>query len=217
MPVRIKVCCIASPDEAQMAIDAGAHALGLVAAMPSGSGPISDAEIAAIADVVPPPVATFLLTAETTAEGISRHIELTGPSTVQICSHISPAEAAKLARLQPAVRRVQVIHVEDEGALKLIVDYAPHAHAFLLDSGRPNAKVPQLGGTGLPHDWSVSARFVAESPLPVFLAGGLNAENVGQAIRTVRPFGVDLCTGVRTDGHLNKAKLEAFVAAVRAA
>lgn len=200
-----------------MAINAGAHALGLVAAMPSGPGPISDGEIAAITAIVPPPVSTFLLTAETTANGISRHIEATRPGTVQIVSHIKPSEAAKLAELQPAVRRVQVIHVEDEGALKLIPDYAPHVHAFLLDSGRPNAAVPQLGGTGLAHDWSVSARFVAESPLPVFLAGGLNADNVGEAIRTVRPFGVDLCTGVRTDDRLDPAKLAAFVAAVMAA
>lgn len=110
-----------------------------------------------------------------------------------------------------------MIHVESESALDLIDQYAPHVHAFLLDSGRPSLPVPEYGGTGRTHDWSVSAEFVRRSPLPVFLAGGLSASNVGEAIRTVRPFGVDLCSGVRTEGRLDRDKLEAFVDAVRRA
>lgn len=213
MRVRIKVCCIASREEAQIAIDAGADALGLVAEMPSGPGPISDSEIADIASAVPPPVATFMLTAETTADAISRHIETTRPTTVQIVSHINQAEAAKLAVLQPHLRRVQVIHVEDQGALNLIPVYAPYVHAFLLDSGRPGAATPELGGTGRRHDWSISRAFVEASPLPVFLAGGLSADNARQAVRDVKPFGLDLCTGVRTNDRLDEAKLTAFMTA----
>ena len=114
-------------------------------------------------------------------------------------------------------RRVQVIHVEGPDALEMIPVYAPYVHAFLLDSGRPKAAVPELGGTGRAHDWDVSAAFVRASPRPVFLAGGLNADNVGKAIRAVRPFGVDLCSGVRTNGCLDAAKLAGFMAAVRAA
>lgn len=212
MRTRIKICCIASREEAQMAINAGADAVGLVARMPSGPGPISDAEIADIAAWVPPPVATFMLTAETTADAISRHIETTRPTTVQIVSHIEQAEAAKLAVLQPNVRRVQVIHVEDQTALDLIPVYAPYMHAFLLDSGRPGADTPELGGTGRRHDWSISRAFVEASPLPVFLAGGLSAGNARQAVRDVRPFGLDLCTGVRTNDRLDEAKLNAFMA-----
>ncbi len=216
MHVRLKVCCIASRAEADMAIAAGADALGLVAEMPSGPGPISDEEIAEIAATVPPPIATFLLTSETTAEEIAAHVERTGVNTVQIVTHISIDEAAKLAGLCPSVRRVQVIHVEDRSALDLITGYAPHVHAFLLDSGRPSAAVPEFGGTGRAHDWAVSAAFVEQSPRPVFLAGGLTPDNVGEAVRQVRPFGVDLCTGVRTDDRLDAAKLNAFVAALRA-
>lgn len=152
MPVRVKVCCIASRQEARVAIDAEADALGLVGAMPSGPGSISNEAIADIASVVPPPVSTFLLTAETSAEAISAHIEATRPTTVQIVSHIDPAEAAKLAILQPHVRRVQVIHVEDMSAVGLIAHYGPHVHGFLLDSGRPGAPTPELGGTGRTHD-----------------------------------------------------------------
>lgn len=215
MRTRIKICCIASIDEAQLAIAAGADALGLVAAMPSGPGPIPDARIAQIAAWTPPPVATFLLTSETTAQAIAEHVRATQPSTVQIVSHIDPGEVAQLARLLPHVRRVQVIHVEGPEALALIPAYAPHVHAFLLDSGRPGAAVPELGGTGRTHDWSVSARFVRASPRPVFLAGGLDDTNVADALRQVRPYGIDLCSRVRTDGKLDVLKLALLMAAVR--
>ncbi len=197
-----------------MAIHAGADALGLVAHMPSGPGPISDERIAEVTAIVPPPVATFLLTSETKAEAISAHIRATGPSTVQVVSHIDPAESAKLAMLEPHVRRVQVIHVEGPEAIDLIPLYAPHVHAFLLDSGRPNAAIAELGGTGRAHDWAVSAAFVRATDRPVFLAGGLSAANVGNAIRQVRPFGVDLCSGVRTNGRLDAEKLAVLVLAV---
>ncbi|MGX9730586.1 phosphoribosylanthranilate isomerase [Janthinobacterium aestuarii] len=215
MRTRIKICCIASIDEAQLAIAAGADALGLVAAMPTGPGPIPDARIAQIAAWTPPPVATFLLTSETTAQAIAEHVRATQPSTVQIVGHIDPGEVEKLARLLPHVRRVQVIHVEGPEALDLIPAYAPHVHAFLLDSGRPGAAVPELGGTGRTHDWSVSARFVRASPRPVFLAGGLDANNVMEALRQVRPYGIDLCSRVRTDGQLDVMKLALLMAAVR--
>lgn len=198
-----------------MAVKAGADALGLVARMPSGPGTILDATIAEVTALVPPPVATFLLTSETTAEAISSHIQATNPSTIQMVSQIDPAESEKLAILEPHARRVQVIHVEGPEALDLIPAYAPHVHTFLLDSGRPNAKVAEFGGTGRAHDWAVSAAFVQATERPVFLAGGLSATNVADAIKQVRPYGLDLCSGVRTDGQLDPEKLAAFVLAVQ--
>lgn len=217
MRTRVKICCIADADEAELATDLGADALGLVGAMPSGPGVIADAAIAVIAATVPPPVETVLLTAETRAEAIAAHALRAGTGAVQIVSHIPEEEAAKLARILPVVRRIQVIHVEDGGAVDLIPIYAPHVHAFLLDSGRPGAAVPELGGTGRTHDWTISQRFVDRSPRPVFLAGGLTADNVADALRRVRPFGVDLCSGVRSDGRLDRWKLERFMRAVEAA
>jgi phosphoribosylanthranilate isomerase len=211
---RVKICCIASIAEAELAIRHGAEALGLVAAMPSGPGPIDDAAIAAIAARVPPPISTFLLTSETTADAIADHVRRTGPTTVQIVSHIDPAVSAKVAALLPVTRRVQVIHVEDARALDLIPLYAPYIHAFLLDSGRPGLEVPELGGTGRMHDWEISASFVRQSSRPVFLAGGLNAHNVAEAVRTVRPYGLDLCSALRTNGALDVDKLMAFMQAV---
>jgi phosphoribosylanthranilate isomerase len=213
MRTRIKVCCIMTAKEAAMAIAAGADALGLVAEMPSGPGPIPDDLIAEIAATVPPPVATFLLTSRVTAKEIAAHVGACGTNTVQVVSHIDPAEHELLAALRPATRRVQVIHVESEEALRLIREYAPLVHAFLLDSGRPASA--ELGGTGRVHDWAVSAEFVRRSPLPVFLAGGLNPENAAQAVTEVKPFGLDLCSGVRTGGKLDAEKLHAFFAAAR--
>lgn len=211
MRTRIKICCIASRQEAAMAVAAGADALGLVARMPSGPGPIPDTTIAEVTSMVPPPVATFLLTSETSAEAIAAHVAATRPTTVQVVCHIAPGEAERLAELAPHIRRVQVIHVEGPEAVQLIPAYAPHVHAFLLDSGRPGAAVAELGGTGRCHDWEVSADFVRRSPRPVFLAGGLSAANAGDAIRQVRPYGLDICSGVRSDGRLDATKLQAFM------
>lgn len=216
MRTRIKICCIANEDEAKLAVQAGADAVGLVGKMPSGPGPIPDSRIREIAGTVPPPVGCFLLTSETTASGVAEHLLRTGASTVQLVNHISLAETMALDRVLLTTRRVQVIHVEGPEAIELIPKYEPHVHAFLLDSGRPSAETPELGGTGRTHDWSVSAKFVKKSKRPVFLAGGLTADNVGEAIEQVRPFGVDVCSGVRTEGKLDKDKLHAFVAAVRA-
>ncbi len=215
--IRVKICCISSVKEARMAMAAGADALGFVAAMPSGPGIVSDATIRAVTVDVPPPIATFLLTSRATGTDIADHVRHCGPNTVQIVDHIDPGELAVLAVSLPMVRRVQVIHVEGPGALDLIARYEPYVHAFLLDSGKPGGTMRELGGTGRTHDWAVSAEFVKRTEKPVFLAGGLNPGNVAEAIATVRPFGVDLCSGVRTDGHLDQAKLDAFMAAVRAA
>jgi phosphoribosylanthranilate isomerase len=214
MRTRVKVCCIASVAEAALAVAHGADALGLVGPMPSGPGPIDAATIAEVAAWAPPGVATFLLTASLGAEAIAAEVRAAGVSTVQVVSHIDRAESAALARLLPAIRRVQVIHVEDRAALGLIGAYAPHVHAFLLDSGRPSLAVPELGGTGRVHDWAVSRAFVAASPRPVFLAGGLNPANAAQAVAEVGPFGLDLCSGLRPQGALDAALLRAFMAAV---
>ncbi len=214
---RVKICCISSLAEAEMAIAAGADALGMVAASPPGSGAADDATIRAITAEVPPPVATFLLSSHLTGLAMADHLRRCGASTIQIVDHIDPSEIAILAVALPAVRRVQVIHVEGPSALELIPRYEPYVHAFLLDSGKPGGTMRELGGTGRTHDWEVSRAFVKATRRPVFLAGGLTEANVGEAIARVRPFGVDLCSGVRTDGRLDPAKLEAFMAAVRAA
>ncbi len=103
--------------------------------------------------------------------------------------------------------------MEDATALAMIPAHAPHVTGFLLDSGRPAAR--ELGGTGRVHDWAVSATFVAASPVPVFLAGGLNPGNAAAAVARVQPAGLDVCSGLRVDGRLDAALARRFVAAAR--
>ena len=215
---RIKICCIQSADEARLAIAAGVDALGLVGTMPSGPGPIDDALIAAIAGRVPTPVATFLLTSETEAEAIVAHARRCRTNTLQLVDRIAAADYPRLRTALPGIKLVQVVHVGGGEAVAEAVTAAAHADALLLDSGRPHEAIKVLGGTGRTHDWAISREIVERVACPVFLAGGLRADNVGLAIQTVRPFGVDVCTGVRrADYSLDPVKLEAFVAAVAAA
>lgn len=214
---RVKICCISSLDEARMAIAAGADALGFVAVRQSGPGVVDDAAIRAIAGEVPPPVATFLLSPHLTGTAMAEHARHCGINTIQVVDHVDPSELAVVAVAAPLVRRVQVIHVEGPKVLDLIPRYEPYVHAFLLDSGKPGGSMRELGGTGRTHDWDVSRAFVQQTSRPVFLAGGLTPGNAGEAIRHVRPFGVDLCSGVRTDGRLDQAKLGAFMDAVASA
>lgn len=211
--MRIKVCCIGSVAEARLAIECGAAALGLVSAMPSGPGVIPWELIAEIAAAVPPPVATFLLTCSQDAEEIVAQQRRCGTSVVQICDRLERGTYAGVRRALPGIRLVQVIHVGDASSVAEAQAVAPYVDALLLDSGNQSLAVKELGGTGRVHDWSVSARIRETAGVPVFLAGGLRAENVGEAIRAVDPFALDVCSGVRTSGVLDEAKLRAFVRA----
>jgi len=210
--VRIKVCCIASTAEARLAVEAGADALGLVSAMPSGPGVISDATIAEIARVVPPPVATFLLTARQTAAAIAEQHAHCRTTTLQLVDRVTPATRAELRRRLPGVQLVQVVHVAGPESVTEALEAASEADALLLDSGNQALTVKELGGTGRTHDWTLSRAIVAQSPVPVFLAGGLSPANVRAAVEAVQPFGVDVCSGLRRQGALDPDKLEAFVA-----
>ena len=213
LPV-VKVCCIASREEAHLAIAAGASALGLVSAMPSGPGVIPDEQIAEIAATVPPPVATFLLTSRQAADAIIEQHRFCGTTTLQLVDHVAPAELRRLRTALPGIRIVQVIHVTGEESIEEAREVAPLVDALLLDSGNQRLPVKELGGTGRTHDWSLSRRIRDTAGTPVFLAGGLNAANVGKAIRTVSPFGLDLCSGVRSAGRLDRGRLAEFFHAV---
>ena len=208
------MCCISSADEARLAVGQGASALGLVAAMPSGPGVITEELIAEIAATVPPPVATFLLTSELSAERIIEQQRRCRTNTVQICDRLKHGTHDDLRRALPGIRLVQVIHVRGPESVAEAIEIAPQVDALLLDSGNQSLTVKELGGTGRVHDWSISRKIREAADIPVFLAGGLNPTNVLQAIREVGPFAVDVCSGVRTDGALDETKLAAFFQAV---
>ncbi|MEM7525118.1 MAG: phosphoribosylanthranilate isomerase [Pseudomonadota bacterium] len=215
--MRVKICCIQSIEEAQVAATAGADLLGLVGAMPSGPGPIDDDRIAAITRWAPPGIGTVLLSSETSAEGLVAHAARCAPTALQIVDWPDRDAWAALSTAHPALKLMQVIHVEGPGAVDQARRAGAHVDAILLDSGRPSAKVKELGGTGRAHDWSVSADVVEAVAVPVFLAGGLNPENAAEAARVVRPYGLDICSGVRTGDRLDPAKTSAFIAAARRA
>jgi len=213
--VRVKICCIASIDEAWMAIDHGASAIGLVSAMPSGPGPIPEELIVEIAAVVPPGVASFLLTCKQDVASIIDQQRRLGVNTIQICDRLEQGTYKELRDALPGVSLVQVIHVSGPESVDEAQSIAPEVDAILLDSGNQSLKVKELGGTGRTHDWSLSRTIRESIDVPLFLAGGLNPSNVAEAIAAVEPFGVDVCSGLRTEGRLDETKLRAFFHSVQ--
>jgi phosphoribosylanthranilate isomerase len=211
---RVKICCIASREEARMAVECGASAVGLVSAMPSGPGPIAEELIAEIAARVPPGVATFLLTCRQDADSIIEQQRRCRVNTIQLCDRVAPDVYTELRARLPGVTLVQVVHVCGEESFDEALSVAPFVDALLLDSGNPALAVKELGGTGRTHDWRVSRRIRDAVDIPVFLAGGLKPENVAEAFETVRPFGLDVCSGVRTDGRLDEEKLRRFFSSI---
>ena len=210
MKVKVKICCISSIEEATLAVAYGAAAIGLVGRMPSGPGIITDELIHAIAKTVPPPTHTFLLTSETTTDNIIEHHKKVNTTTIQIVDALSGREYHKIREAIPNVQLVQVIHVLDEGSIKEAIEISEFVDAILLDSGNPNLPTKVLGGTGKTHNWDLSKKIREEISLPVFLAGGINKDNIKKAIEHVQPYGIDLCSSVRTNGQLDESKLEAL-------
>src|SRR6266702_3919370 len=211
---RIKICCISSTQEAQLAIHYGASALGLVSEMPSGSGVIAEDLIAEIAATIPPAVASFLLTSKQDADAIIAQQRRCGTNTIQICDRLHIDGYKKLRNALPGISLVQVIHVTGEESVEEAVGVAPYVNGILLDSGNQLLTVKELGGTGRTHNWSISRLIREAVDVPIFLAGGLNAGNVREAITQVGPFGADVCSGVRTNGVLDEAKLARFIGQV---
>ena len=207
---RVKICCISSITEATQAIESGASALGLVGEMPSGPGVITDALIREIASEVPPPISTFLLTSETLAPRIIAHHEKVKTDTIQLVDSVDEGTYRSLRLVLPGIKLVQVIHVIDEKSVDQAIMASSFVDAILLDSGNPNQSVKVLGGTGKTHNWNLSRKIRDQIDKPLFLAGGLNAGNVRQAFEQVKPFGIDLCSGVRTNGSLDPVKLAQF-------
>ena len=216
---RVKVCCMQSIEEVWMAIEAGASAVGLVSPMPSGPGPISNEKAAEIAAKVPPGIDAFLLTPLQSVDELVEQNRLVRARALQLVDALPPGAHAELRRAMPAVKLVQVIHVLGPESLDEAVALAPDVDAILLDSGNPSLQVKELGGTGRRHDWALSRRIREAVDVPVWLAGGLNPDNAREAIETVGPFALDVCSGLRTGEEytLDQDRLDRFMAAVRAA
>lgn len=207
---KVKICCISSIEEAKLAIDAGADALGFVGPMPSGPGVIDNQLIAEIVKQLPSSIQTFLLSSETSAQGIIAHQQQVKTSVIQLVDQIEISEYQKIRERLPQVKIVQVIHVTGQESIQEAESVSGFVDVILLDSGNPSLAVKELGGTGRTHNWEISRQIVEKLNIPVFLAGGLKAMNVREAIKAVTPYGIDLCSGVRTAGKLDPQKLQDF-------
>ena len=163
-----------------------------------------------IAQFVPTLIDTFLLTSETNPDEIIKHQQRVKTNTLQIVDKLASGTYADIRTALPNIKLVQVIHVIDEKSVAEAIKISEEVDYLLLDSGNPNAKIKELGGTGRVHNWEISRVIRKAINIPIFLAGGLNPENVKQAIEKVQPFGLDLCTGVRTKDKLDVVKLEKF-------
>ena len=155
-----------------------------------------------------------MLRREVEAAAFVLNIRRTGVKKVQLVDEVEREVYGAIRAECPAVRIVQVVHVRERDVVEQAHRAAEWVDALLLDSGNPFAAVRELGGTGRTHDWTISREIVERAGVPVFLAGGIRAENVREAVVAVRPFGIDLCSGVRTNGALDGAKLQALVSAM---
>lgn len=213
--IRVKICCVASIEEAHLAVKYGASAIGLVSEMPSGPGVISENLISEIACATPPGISTFLLTSKQKVDEIIDQQRRCGTSTIQLCDRFETGAHQKLKFALPGIKIVQVIHVADEDSFLEAVEVSQNVDAILLDSGNQKLEVKELGGTGRTHNWQISRKIREAVRVPVFLAGGLSFNNVAEAIKQVNPFGLDVCSGVRTNGKLDEQKLKLFFEQVR--
>jgi phosphoribosylanthranilate isomerase len=207
---RTKICCITTLEEARTAIEFGADALGFVSEMPSGSGMISEDLIAEISSKVPPTVTTILLSSKQKTNDIVLQQQKSKCNAIQFCDRIEIDTYKELRGELPGVKFIQVIHIIDNKSINRAQAISSYVDGLLLDTGNPDLPQKILGGTGRTHDWNISKEIRSKVSVPIFLAGGLNPENVASAAKLVKPFCIDICSGVRTDGVLDKDKLMKF-------
>ena len=161
---QVKICCISTIEEARLAIQYGANAIGLVSNMPSGPGIIDDEKIKSIHKSIPSSVSTFLLTSETKATSIIEQSKRFNTDTIQLVNELKNDQLEYLKSQLDNVNLIQVIHVQNENSIKEAIDKSRIVDAILLDSGNPNAKIKTLGGTGDTHDWNICLLYTSPSP-----------------------------------------------------
>jgi len=214
-PVQVKICCIRSPEEAEVALSFGAAALGLVSEMSAGPGELPEETIREIVDSVPPSVGTFLLTAVTVADRLIEKAQICGVNTIQLWDPLAPVDYLRLRMELPGVSLVQAIHVVDDTAVQAAIAAARQVDALVLDSANPQVPYRWEPRSGKTHDWGISREIVDTVDRPVLLAGGPKPGNVEYAVRSVRPYGVDVCSGVRTGDVLDRRLVASFFEALR--
>jgi phosphoribosylanthranilate isomerase len=210
--VRVKICGVTSADDARLAAVCGADAVGvLVGQRHPSTDFVSSNEAAAILAALPPFVTAALVTHEYDPAAVADAIAVVRPNVVQIHSEMPPTDCAELRNRFGGIRIIKSYHVTGPEAVDYGRRYVDAVDGFVLDSLNP--ATGQVGGTGLTHDWNFSAAIVRRYRLPVMLAGGLTPANVAAAVAVVRPFGVDVNSGVKgaIGGRKDPGKMREFI------
>lgn len=210
-PVRVKVACIRDAEEARRAVSFGAAAIGMAAENPAGGPSLTEDQIRAVTESVPDSVGTFLMTTRRSAPDLARLARNTGVNTLQLWDEPEPDAYAHLRSAIPGLSIVQSIAVVGPEAVDRAIEVASLVDALVLDSAHRAAPARWEHQHGRTHDWQLSRRITEEVGIPVILSGGLSHRNVADAIRAVRPYGVEVCTGVRTKGALDTTLLVQFL------
>jgi phosphoribosylanthranilate isomerase len=210
-PVRVKVSCLRSAEEARRAVSFGVEAIGVASGLPAPAQELTDEEIAVIAAAVGEEVGTFLLTGLEDVDEIVEKVRRCGVNTVQLWDVLPRDSYRKIRRALPGVSIAQSVHVTGEAAIDQAREMATVADALVLGSTNPEPPFRWSDPHGQTHDWEISRRIVKAAQVPVILSGGLTHRNVADAIRLVRPYGVEVCSGVRRAGALETSMLVQFL------
>jgi phosphoribosylanthranilate isomerase len=216
----IKICGNTNLEDALLAVDAGADALGFIFA-PSPRR-VTAAQVAAITPLLPPAIEKIGVFVDAPLEEIVAAVDQCGLTGVQLHSDAAADFPAMLhQRFGPQLSIIRVVHFNPEAAGQIaseiaILDNDPQIKAILIDSRTPTA----VGGTGVPFDWAAARAAIFQNPKakPRIAAGGLTPANVAEAIATLRPWGIDVASGVESaPGRKDPAKIRAFIANAKAA
>ena len=209
--MRIKVCGIKRVEDAIMAAYCGADAIGLVVGQKHNSDDFIDKRLAQkIVKECPPYISPVLVTELDDAEAISNLAHKIGVTSIQLHSDCTVDSIISLRKSLSHIKIIKNFHVTELEIIHSMKPFESVVDAFILDTlDLANGKV---GSTGLVHDWNISRNIVKEVSRPVILAGGLTPENVGEAIRFVKPYGVDASSGLKdSNGFKDEKKVINFV------
>jgi len=208
--MKVKICGIKTERDLDMALIAGADAVGFITEVPVDSPrKISLTEASRLISKVPVFVASVLVIMPENAEQAIHMVRTARPTAVQIHNSLGTQELKKIK--DTGVKLIKTIPVTRNADAKILVKQVRELHgvadAVLLDT----ALGEKTGGTGVPHNWEISSEVVLSSGIPVILAGGLSPENISNAVRSVRPYAVDTASGVENEGRKDEKKVMAFV------
>ena len=208
----VKICGIRRHEDALIAAELGADAIGLLVGQRHNSPDFISAAVAReISRTLPPSVEAVLVTQITEVDEIERLLRQSGITAVQLHSEITADSVANLRTRFPDLKVFKSVHVISAESVRYPEGFSKVVDGFVLDT--INVATDQVGGTGNIHDWSISQEIVTRFPdIPIILAGGLNSKNVRSAIESVHPFGVDVNSGTKgSDGFKDARKMREFI------